>query len=187
MQKKGRKSRERAKQSAKTTMKTIATPTVKVKVKAAPPLRYRPREERDNAFICRVTLLTMKRVFEESTHSPLNEEVVMQLVNKCDHVIIIEQGGKPIGYYCYEKLDADRIYWGSLIIVPAKQNVGIGKQVFEHFVADAKRQGVRLIEGHVQIKNEKAYRYWLNKGFQVVGAPVGGSVHIRLPLDERKQ
>jgi L-amino acid N-acyltransferase YncA len=156
----------------------------KAKTSVRKELRYRPSTKDDDLFIARVTLHTMKQVFEDSTKQPLTEEIILQLVKATDHVVIIEKNGKPIGYYCYYKTAPDRIYWGSLILLPVKQAQGLGNMIVDHFVTEARKQGVKVIDGHVQVKNERACRFWLKNGFQVVGPPQAGSYPIQLRLDE---
>ncbi|ARU61972.1 hypothetical protein CBW65_13900 [Tumebacillus avium] len=165
---------------AKRTTKPAAPSTAPA---TTPSLTFRPRTDSDDSFISSVTLLTLKDVFEASTSQPLTEQIILHLVNQTDTCVIIEQRGKPIGYYCYDRTSSDRIYWGSLVIMPGKQARGHGKQVVEHFVAEAKKQGVRRIDGHVQVKNEDAYHFWMGNGFQVAGREQNGSVPIQLQLD----
>ncbi|TCP53272.1 acetyltransferase (GNAT) family protein [Tumebacillus sp. BK434] len=167
-----------------------ATPAQSKKKTAAQPptqsmarLHFRPRTDEDDSFISSITLLTLKDVFEASTNQPLTEAIILQLVNQTDTCVIIEQRGKPIGYYCYDKTSADRIYWGSLVLVPSKQAKGLGRKVVEHFVAEAKKQGVRRIDGHVQVKNEEAYHFWMSNGFQVAGREQNGSVPILFQIN----
>lgn len=165
--------------------KTAAKATARSTAKQAPhttQLHFRPRTDQDDSFIASITLLTLKDVFEASTKQQLTEEIILHLVNQTDHCVIIEQRGQPIGYYCYDQPAADRIYWGSLVLKPGKQAKGLGKQVVEHFVAEAKKQGVRRIDGHVQVKNEDAYHFWMSNGFQVAGREQNGSVPIQLQL-----
>lgn len=163
--------------------KSVKTTKTSTKSTAADHLHFRPRADSDDSFISSITLLTLKDVFEASTKQPLTEAIILHLVNQTDTCVIIEQRGKPIGYYCYDLTASDRIYWGSLVIMPGKQARGLGKKVVEHFVAEAKKQGVRRIDGHVQVKNEDAYHFWMSNGFQVAGQEQNGSVPIQLQLD----
>jgi ribosomal protein S18 acetylase RimI-like enzyme len=72
-------------------------------------------------------------------------------------------------------LDAVRDYpsqadwWlGLLLLDPDQRNKGLGKRIYQAFEHWVNQQGARRIFLGVLEKNEKAYRFWMAMGFEVI-------------------
>ncbi|MGB8956465.1 MAG: GNAT family N-acetyltransferase [Tumebacillaceae bacterium] len=141
-------------------------------------LTYRPRQAGDDVFLKHITLVAMKELYEQATGMPLTEEAVEVLIAVSDTTVIIEREGRAIGYYSYLHPSPGRLYFCSLIFTPNAQGKGYGLEVCRHMEADARRDGVHTIEGHVQVTNQRAIRYWTNQGYRIVGPPIQGSYPI---------
>ncbi|WP_018131632.1 GNAT family N-acetyltransferase [Effusibacillus pohliae] len=146
-------------------------------------LRFRQREPKDDRFIIDLTLAVMGNVFEQSVGAPLTEDTIRQHLKSDETILIIERGGKPVGYTSYKIYKPGRMYWSSLILSPDHQSRGLGRQVVRHVEKVALANGVRRIEGHVQTDNRRAISFWLKNGFSITGMPVQGTLAIekRLP------
>ena len=138
-------------------------------------LTYRPRREQDDAFLKQVTIAQMKEVYEQSTGTPLTEQGVAVLLELSDTTMIIEQQGRPIGYYSYLIPGPGRLYIGSLIFTANAQGKGHGASVCRRIEEDARRLGVHTIDLHVQVTNQKAVRFWTVNGYRITVPPVAGS------------
>ncbi|MFC4766697.1 GNAT family N-acetyltransferase [Effusibacillus consociatus] len=146
------------------------------------PLSYRSYQSTDDRFIIDAALLTMKKIFEESTGCSLTEDVIREQLNANETTRIIEQNGKPIGYYGYTVYPSRKMYWSALILIPTAQHRGLGNQVVRQVEKEALAKGVRVIEGHVQTANKRALSFWIKNGFQTVGSPFQGMIEIRKKL-----
>jgi GNAT superfamily N-acetyltransferase len=146
------------------------------------PLTFRKNQPRDDAFLLNVTMAAMKKVYEQSTGVELTEEFVRESIKSSGTTVIIEQGGKPIGYYCYSVYRPGRMYWGSLILTQDARGKGIGGQINRHVEAEARGLGVGVIEGHVQVENKRAYEFWLKNGWHVVRQEGPGTLAIEKVL-----
>lgn len=141
-------------------------------------MTYRPRRAGDDVFLKHITLVAMKELYEQATGMPLTEEGVEVLIEMSDTTVIIEREGRPIGYYSYLRPGPGRLYFASLIFTPNAQGKGYGPEVCRRMEADARRDGVHTIEGHVQVTNQRAIRFWTNQGYRIVGPPMQGSFPI---------
>ncbi|BCJ86573.1 GNAT family N-acetyltransferase [Effusibacillus dendaii] len=141
-------------------------------------LLFRPRRPSDDPFIIKESLEAMRQKFTASTGFHLTEQTIQQQIQANDTITIIEKNGRPIGFYMYTVYPNRTMYWSSLILVNSEQSKGIGRQVVQHIDREAAKLGVRLIEGHVQITNQKALAFWLQNGFQIDSPPINGNIAI---------
>ncbi|MGZ4107251.1 MAG: N-acetyltransferase family protein [Tumebacillaceae bacterium] len=176
-----RNGKENAKQVLKKTAKPRGSQQHEQHLPDAP-LTFRNRREGDDAFLLRVTMAAMKQVYEKSTGTELTEESVLENIRNSGTTVIIERGGKPIGYYSYTVYLPGRMYWGSLILSPDRRGKGVGPQIHRHVEAEARKRNVRVIEGHVQVENKRAYEFWMKSGWRVVRMEGPGTLAIEKAL-----
>lgn len=143
---------------------------------------FRKNQPRDEAFLLNVTMAAMKKVYEQSTGVELTEDFIREAIKNSGTTVIIEQGGKPIGYYCYTVYRQGHLYWGSLILSQEARGKGIGGQIHRHVEEEARAQGCHVIEGHVQVENKRAYEFWLKHGWEVVRQEGPGTLAIQKVL-----
>jgi GNAT superfamily N-acetyltransferase len=142
-------------------------------------LTFRKRTSEDDSFIIHSTLETMKEIYEKDVGGEMTDDMVLEHINASDVVKIVEQGGKPVGYYCYTIYAPGWMYWGSCVLIPGAQGRGVGKRVVQQLMQEAREQGVYVIDGHVQLSNHRARRFWMRQGFHPTGRPLSGSIPIR--------
>ncbi|HEU4964470.1 MAG TPA: GNAT family N-acetyltransferase [Bacilli bacterium] len=140
-------------------------------------LSLRPYQPQDEPFLIALTLDQMKAVYESSVGEELTPELVRMQLRDCE-TTVIEWDGRPVGYSAMMSYGQGRQYWGALVLSEEAQGKGVGQQLVQHVVQQAKQQGVRWVDGHVQTDNRKALRFWLRNGFQIVGRPQAGSFPI---------
>jgi ribosomal protein S18 acetylase RimI-like enzyme len=141
------------------------------------------RTEADDAFLLQATRETMKEVFEKSVGAELTDKVILSNIKTSGTTLIIEQNGVPIGYTCYTLYKPERMYWGALVLLPTAQDQGIGSRICRNMYEHARELGCVAIDGHVQVHNEVAVKFWKNQGFEVVGGPTAGSYEIEKKLE----
>ena len=142
-------------------------------------LTFRKRTPDDDPFIVQSTMETMKGIYERDVGGKMTDDMVLENVNSSDVVKIIERDGRPIGYYCYTIYAPGWMYWGSLVLMPGAQGGGVGNRVVRQLVQEAREKGVYVIDGHVQLSNHRARRFWMRHGFHPTGRPLYGSIPIR--------
>jgi len=146
-------------------------------------ITYRAKRKGDEKFLLRITMQQMGRVFQQSVGTALDQQQVREQLQRA-RIVIIERGGKCIGYYCDLDTAPGRVYWGSLIVTPGQEGQGVGDAAVRHWYAETKRRGMRIIDGHVQVQNHRALRFWQKHGFAIVGPPQNGSYPIQRCVQE---
>lgn len=136
----------------------------------------------DDAFLLASTRETMKEVFEKSVGMELTDQLILSQIKSSGTTLIVEQKGTPIGYTCYTLHKPKRMYWGALVLVPTAQDQGIGSRICHHMFELARLKGCEAIDGHVQVENQVAIKFWKSHGFEVVGGPIAGSYEIEKKL-----
>jgi len=144
-------------------------------------LTFRPRRPADERFLIEITLQMMRPVIQSSSHADLTEEIVKAQLDACT-TVIVEENGKRIGYYSCSLYAPGRMYWGSLVLSPEGQGRGHGDRIVRHWLEETRRQGVCVIDGHVQVANARAIRFWRKHGFSFIGETYPGSYDIRKRL-----
>jgi L-amino acid N-acyltransferase YncA len=144
-------------------------------------LVFIPYHAKYDAFISRITMNAMQKIFEDSTGIPLTKEMILQQV-KANEVTLVASQKRLVGYYCYSPPWNGHMYLGSVILTPEAQGKGYGTRILRHIEQEALAKGVQILDGHVQTSNQKALSFWLYHGFRVVGHPQAGSIPIRKTL-----
>lgn len=178
------KPRKAAKNSTSKTTKTAkrSKSTSRVKQTFVVPIFLRMRTDADDKFLLQTTRETMKDVFEKSVGVELTDQMIISQIKSSGTTLIIEQGGVPVGYTCYTVHKPSRMYWGALVLLPIAQDQGIGSRICHNMFEHARQLGCEAIDGHVQVQNEVAVKFWKNQGFEVVGGPTAGSYEIEKKL-----
>ncbi|PWK14304.1 GNAT family N-acetyltransferase [Tumebacillus permanentifrigoris] len=166
--------------STKTPKRTSNIPHEKKSAGANVSLRM--LTEADDAFLLQSTRQTMKEVFEKSVGVELTDKLILEQIKSSGVTLIIEQGCVPIGYTCYTLYKPKRMYWGALVLLPTAQGHGIGSRICDNLYEHARQLGCEAIDGHVQVHNEVAVKFWKSQGFEVVGGPTAGSYEIEKKL-----
>ncbi|MBL0387781.1 GNAT family N-acetyltransferase [Tumebacillus sp. ITR2] len=174
----------RPKPRKKTTAKLKAKAKTKttVKKRSVPSVTFRDRVEADDAFLIQVTRETMKEVFEKSVGVTLTDRMILSQIKDSGTSLIIEQDGKPIGYTSYTVYKPKHMYWGALVLAKSAQDQGIGSRICENMFNHAEFLGCEVIQGHVQVENAVAIKFWKRHGFEIVGGPTSGSYEIEKKL-----
>ncbi len=130
-----------------------------------PTLRYRNRVPADDAYILQLTEGQLAPVHEQAFGEPFPREQFMSVIQSGAPVIMIEYGGKPIGYYTYLVGQDSRMHINAMVIDKSYQSKGIGTQVMKQVEEDARGRGVRVIEVYVQANNEQSLAFTRQLGF----------------------
>lgn len=141
----------------------------KTKRKAAPSkkpvLSYRNRVPADDAYILQLTEEQLAAIHQQSFGEPFPREQFMSMIQSGAPVILIEYGGKPIGYYTYLIGPDAKMHISAMVIDKQYQSKGIGTQVMKRVEQDALPRGVRTIEVFVQANNEQSLAFTRQLGF----------------------
>ncbi len=138
----------------------------------------RPRQKKDDAFIVRVALQTMRRVYRESTGLPLTKSMILQQLRVNTTTMIVENGHQPIGYYSYTMLAPKRLYLSALVLSSNVQGKGIGQRIANHIEREARAQGAQIIHAHVQCTNSRAIVFWFKNGYRILYPQMKGMLAI---------
>ncbi|KEO83654.1 GNAT family N-acetyltransferase [Tumebacillus flagellatus] len=166
--------------NTKVQAKTKAKP--RAEKKSPPPVSFRELKPGDDAFLLQVTRETMGEVFEKSVGTKLTDQMILQQIKSSGTSLIIEQNGRPIGYTSYTVYKPGTMYWGALVLAKSAQDQGIGSGICHEMFAHAKTLGCQVIQGHVQVENTVAVKFWKTHGFEIVGGPTQGSYEIEKKL-----
>lgn len=91
---------------------------------------------------------------------------------------VAEVAGEIVGFQVIEPhrdLPAE-IYDIATFAQAGRHGLGIGSALFEATRATARAAGVRAIQARIAERNEGGRAYYRSRGFETVGAPVGGRV-----------
>jgi len=157
------------KRKKKGTLKARATAQKKqVKRQPVVELSYRPRTLQDDAYILQLTRSQLGTIHEQAFGQPFPDQQFLQYIQSGAPTIVIEQKGKPIGYYSYLIGPDAKMHVSAMVIDPAHQSSGIGKRVMAKLEEDAIAQGVRTLEVFVQENNSPSLAFTRSLGFQEV-------------------
>jgi ribosomal protein S18 acetylase RimI-like enzyme len=132
------------------------------------PLHYRPRAAQDDAYIVQLTRQQLGTVHERAFGQPFPDEQFLRYIQSGAPTVVIEQKGKPIGYYSYLVGQNGKMHISAMVIDPAHQSSGIGKMVMAKLEEDAAKQGVRVLEVFVQENNAQSLAFTRSLGFREV-------------------
>ncbi|EPZ44669.1 GNAT family N-acetyltransferase [Alicyclobacillus acidoterrestris] len=135
---------------------------------AAPVLSYRNRTPQDDAFIVGLTRQQLGTIHEQAFGAPFPEEQFLRYIQSGAPTVVVEQNGKPIGYYSYLIGPDAKMHVSAMVIDPKHQSKGIGKTVMAHLEEEAIRQGVRTVEVFVQENNAQSLAFTRSLGFREV-------------------
>jgi ribosomal protein S18 acetylase RimI-like enzyme len=144
-------------------------------------LTKRPATEADTEF-ARKTHHTSYRDVIVKQFGDFEEKVQDEFFAKSwkpeTHQILL-YGDEECGYFSYEVFD-DHIFAHELVLLPAFQGKGIGSQVLQDLMEEAKRRGLPV---RLQVLREnKAQHLYRKLGFKDAGST---DTHIQMEFDPR--
>lgn len=156
-------SKARTSSRSKAQPKNQGTKTVKTAS-----LSFRPRIPADDPYILNLTEGELGQVHSESFGEPFPREQFLGYLQSGAPTVIVERGGKPIGYYSYLVAPDGKMHVSALVIDPSHQSDGIGTHVMQHLEEDAKKQRVHTLEVFVQQNNKRSLAFTKKLGFTEV-------------------
>jgi len=66
----------------------------------------------------------------------------------------------------------------TLIVHPGQRRRGLGAELLEAALAEARRRGLRRLLAVVQDTNEKGYRFFSSRGFEPTGVWLPRTIHL---------
>lgn len=139
-----------------------ASDSVKTKNRA---LTFRPRVPGDDDYILNLTENELGQVHAQSFGEPFPRAQFEGYLQSGAPTVIVEQDGKPIGYYSYLIGPDGKMHVSALVIEPTHQSGGVGTQVMTRLEADARRQRVHTLEVFVQENNPRSVAFTKKLGF----------------------
>lgn len=143
-------------------------PAQTAKKVASPELTYRPRRVDDDPYIISLTREQLGGIHQEAFGQPFPEQQFLRYIQSGAPTVVIEQDGKPIGYYSYLLSPDAKMHVSAMVIDPKRQSSGIGKSVMAQLEHEAMQRGVRTIEVFVQENNAQSLAFTRKLGFQEV-------------------
>ncbi|QSO54416.1 GNAT family N-acetyltransferase [Alicyclobacillus curvatus] len=139
-----------------------ATDAAKTKNRA---LTFRPRVPGDDDYILNLTEKELGQVHSQSFGEPFPRAQFQGYLQSGAPTVVVEQDGKPIGYYSYLIGPDGKMHVSALVIEPALQSGGVGTQVMTRLEDDARRQHVHTLEVFVQESNARSIAFTKKLGF----------------------
>ena len=89
----------------------------------------------------------------------------------------VGEAGDTLGFF---RLDVapDRVAEITLLVAPGHRRRGLGSQLLERALGEARRRGLRRLEAVVQVDNRSARAFFEEAGFEPTGRVVPGFVHL---------
>jgi ribosomal protein S18 acetylase RimI-like enzyme len=128
-------------------------------------ISLRPARTEDFVFARRLYYETMRWIIERTTGwDEAREDATFAKQFKLDEVQIIVVEGRDAGWLQTQN-DGDTIVLGQLYVVPALQRRGIGSEVLQRLVDDARREGKNVALSVVKIN--PARHLYERHGFRI--------------------
>lgn len=131
-------------------------------------IHYRPRRPEDDEFIVQLARRELAKVHEEAFGEPFPEDELRQYLQSGMPTVVIERGGRPVGFYSYLPSAEGKVHVSALVIDPKVQRKGIGRRAMEKLEADVKRLGAHTLEVFIQDVNPRSLEFAKKLGFREV-------------------
>ncbi|MCL6444364.1 MAG: GNAT family N-acetyltransferase [Alicyclobacillus sp.] len=160
--------KSKAGHAASATKRARAKAPRKTGSKPASELVFRPRRPEDDEYIVQLTEEQLGAVHAQAFQEPFPRDQFLRYLQSGAPTVLVERGGKRIGYYSYLIGPDAKMHIGAMVIERNHQSNGIGTAVMKQLEKEAAERGVQILEVFVQANNERSLAFTRKLGFTEV-------------------